>query len=98
MTSHYFEHMKCSEIYVSVNLGSQNATSSQMGPVDKVGMTFLRVAICGKIQHLRGLRALIPVRVSLFQGFERFVANLCVAQGLFRLLTSYIFDQTLIVD
>ena len=80
-----------------MSLGSQNATSSQMGPVDTVGMTFSRVAIIGKIQHLRGLRALIPVRVSLFRGFERFVADLCVAQGLFRSLTSYIFDQTHIV-
>ena len=57
------------------------------------GSGFSRFTICGKIQYLRGLRALIPVRVSLFQGFERFVMNLCVAQGLFRSLTSYLFDQ-----
>ena len=62
------------------------------------GSGFSRFTICCKIQHLRGLRALIPVRVSLFRSVERFVANLCVAQCLFRSLTSYIFDQTLIVD
>ena len=83
---------------MSVSLGSQNATSSQMGPVDTVGMTFSRVAICGKIQHLRGLRTLIPVKVSLFRSFERFVVNLFVDQSLFRSLTSYMFDQILIVD
>ena len=78
---------------MSMRLGSQNATSSQMGPVDTLEMTFSHVATCGKIQRLRGLRALIPVRVSLFLGFERFVVNLCVDQGLFRSLTSYIVDQ-----
>ena len=56
------------------------------------------VALCCKIRHLRGLMALIPVRVSLFRSFEWLVANLCVDQGLFRSVTSYIFDQRQIAN